>query len=307
MVAGGYQHKDGLPLDEPNRYESSKYLARVKKWEELKKKRSLISDEMLEVFYRRHQSAQPDSLDDCFYDWLAVGRYTGFRASEWAQTRKYTYALINDDAERGFRAMIDGDWLFYDQSGRLLDKTPANTHLVYRVDIWWRVQKNANNGEIICFWRDDIDSRWCPVRAAWRICQRARQLNIPSHALLGQYIDHDMNRRAFLHETAVEAVMRSAAHVTTCCTDKAKISKMFGMHSIRVTACNELARLHVSDSFIQCRLCWKGTAFLEYLRNRNIHVAHRPNLSLNIKHSPEDTELTANLLPKAHQPLISAY
>ena len=304
MVDGGYKHEDGLPLDKQNSANTSTYLSQVKRWEKLKDKRALITDEMLEEFAERSKHASRDALETVFLDWLAVGRYTGFRASEWAQSRKYTYDLIDDDARRGSRAMVDGDWLFYDERGYLLDKKEAYSHRVFRVDICWRVQKNKMNGEIISFWRDDGNPAWCPVRAAWRICLRARRMNIPDGEPLAQYRDSTYGRRAFVHTQAVENYMRAVAHKTTGIQNTAIINKMYGMHSIRVTACNELARLHVSDSFIQRRLRWKSNTFLEYLRN-NIHVAQRHKLSLNIATSHHDTELQENLLPRAHRQLAN--
>jgi hypothetical protein len=100
----------------------------------------------------------------------------------------------------------------------------------------------------------------------------------------------------------VERALRSVAKAVTGITDDKLINKLFGMHSMRVTACNELARLNVADSFIQRRLRWRSNTFLDYLRN-NIYSAQRHNLSLNIKCSPHDTEMqhaTSTLPP--HQP-----
>jgi hypothetical protein len=69
------------------------------------------------------------------------------------------------------------------------------------------------------------------------------------------------------------------------------LQRMFGLHSIRITACNELDRLGVNDSFIQRRLRWKSLTFLTYLRN-TIYSARRHNLS-NIAVSPHDSVLAA--------------
>jgi len=66
---------------------------------------------------------------------------------------------------------------------------------------------------------------------------------------------------------------------------------MFGLHSIRVTTCNELDRLGVNDTFIQCRLRWKSLTFATYLRN-TIYTARRHNLS-NIHVSVHDKALAA--------------
>ena len=293
IVKGGYSHPDGLPLDDNNNSESQLFISKVKKYESLPNRRSIIDDEMIEEHYQRKLSSLQDSLEDCFFDWLILGRYTGFRLSEWAQTRKHTYELIEGTTDA--RAMIDDDWSYYDHTGRLIDKLQSNEHLIYKVDICWRFQKNKQNGEIISFWRDDIDPRFCPVRAAWRITMRARRLGIDKSQPLGQYFDHKHGRVAYMNSVEVERLLRDVAKFTTNIQDDTLIKQMFGMHCIRVTACNELARLGVKDSFLQKRLRWRSLTFLDYLRN-NMYTAIRHNLSLNIKFSPHDTSLRHNLL-----------
>jgi hypothetical protein len=173
--------------------------------------------------------------------------------------------------------------VFFDDWGRLIEKTAANAKRVRRVDGCWRVQKNGQNGEVITYWRDNEDPCRCPVRAAWRICMRHRQRGLPAWMPLGVYIDHRKDRVFYMNVPEVENL------------DDKLINKLFGMHTIQVTACNELARLGVKDSFIQKRLRWPSLTFLDYLRN-NIYNAHRHNLSRNIRISPKDGELHKNLI-----------
>ena len=190
--------------------------------------------------------------------------------------------------------MIDADFTFYDDNGKLLQKTSDNEHDISRVDICWRVQKNGQNNEVISVWKDNLDPRWCPVRAAWRITQRVRRLNQPLEAPLGKYVDHKVKKIAFLNSSELEDHIRSVARISTGITDAATLKKLFGMHSLRVTACNELARLGVPDSFIKRRLRWRSETFLDYLRN-NVHTAQRHNLSLSLRVNPGDEELTRNI------------
>jgi hypothetical protein len=305
MVMGGYAHPEGLPMNKEHSGDYKKFVARAKKLESMPQRREMISDEMLDIFLARKQAAKTDSLDDCFFDWLCMGRYTGFRSAEWAQTRKTTFERISRD-NNAARAMIDEDFVFFDDQGRLLEKTAANAKRVRRVDVCWRVQKNGQNGEIISYWRDDEDPRWCPVRAAWRICMRHRQRKLPSWMPLGIYIDHKQNRVFYMNVPEVERLLRTAAKEATGITDDKLINKLFGMHTIRVTACNELARLGVKDSFIQKRLRWRSLTFLDYLRN-NIYNAHRHNLSRNIRISPKDGELHTNLISHTNNGAINCF
>jgi hypothetical protein len=306
LVDGGYKHKAGLPLDKNNSKASDYYIAKVKAFEALPNRRESISDAMLEEIYQRHLQAKPDSLEDCLYDWVGVGRYAAFRSSEWAQSRKLTYELIDEIHWKEARAMIDGDWLFFDESGRLLEKTPHNLSKIFRLDICWRKQKNGRNGEIISFWKDTINPRWCPVLAAWRICMRAQRLKVPAHEPIGRYFDYRRRQVVYINVDEVERALRSVAKAVTGITDDKLINKLFGMHSMRVTACNELARLNVADSFIQRRLRWRSNTFLDYLRN-NIYSAQRHNLSLNIKCSPHDTEMQQALFPHTNHGAVVAH
>jgi hypothetical protein len=134
----GYKHD---PLDEEHDLHTSRVLKELTKFESVPNRRECFTDEMLEEFFKEHLAAQKDSLEDCFYDWLALGRYTGYRRNEWAQSRKFSYEHINNDPDLLPRAVIDGDILFFDEMGSLLDKIPANEKRAFRIDVCWRVQK----------------------------------------------------------------------------------------------------------------------------------------------------------------------
>jgi hypothetical protein len=279
------------PLDDSCNQWTSFLLRKLDRYESVKNRREAFTDEMIAEFHRRAQSSHPDDIASCLYAWIALGRYTGFRRSEWAQTRKLSYECAPDNSGDA-RALIDADMLFFDSQGHLLDKLPTLVSPpLFRVDIRWRWQKNGDNGQVISFWRDESNPVWCPVQAAWRICQRARRLQIPPHEPIGKYLDAHSNSVVYLNTVEIEQIMRSIAAHATGIKDTALLQRMFGLHSIRITACNELDRLGVNDSFIQRRLRWKSLTFLTYLRN-TIYSARRHNLS-NISVSPHDSVLTA--------------
>jgi hypothetical protein len=279
------------PLDDSCNQWTSFLLRKLDRYESVKNRREAFTDEMIAEFHRRAQSSHHDDIAACLYDWIALGRYTGFRRSEWAQTRKRSYEYAPNNS-REARALIDADMLFFDSQGHLLDKHPTWVPpSLFRVDIRWRWQKNGDNGQVISFWQDASNPVWCPVQAAWRISQRARRLHIPPHEPVGKYLEASSNSIVFLNTVEIEQFMRSIAAHTTGIKDTALLQRMFGLHSIRITACNELDRLGVNDSFIQRRLRWKSLTFLTYLRN-TIYSARRHNLS-NIAVSPHDSVLAA--------------
>jgi len=80
MVMGGYAHPAGLPMDKEHSGDYKKFVARAKKLESMPQRREMISDEMLDIFLARKETAKTNSLDDCFFDWLCMGRYTGLSA-----------------------------------------------------------------------------------------------------------------------------------------------------------------------------------------------------------------------------------
>ena len=63
-------------------------------------------------------------------------------------------------------------------------------------------------------------------------------------------------------------------------------------HSIRVTACNLLHRQGFSDTYIQTRLRWRSTAFLDYLRN-TLYTAAAHTKALHIPRNNLPTLTTA--------------
>lgn len=295
MIEGGYKQRwgtKGLPLDDSNATMTGPVMANLRRWEAVPNRREMFSDEMHEHFYQNTTGKDPHSMESAFYDWLALGRYTGFRLSEWAQSRKTSFEPISPDNPDP-KAMRDGDFQFFDSNGKLLEKTADNLTVVHQLDITWRHQKNGQHMQKITFWKDDVDPRWCPVRAAWRICMRVRTLKQNLFEPLGKYVD-SKSKISYLNNVELEKYIRSVAKVCTGITDDYILSRMFGMHSIRVTACNELARLGVPDSFIKRRLRWRSETFLDYLRN-NVHTAQRHNLSLNIKATAQDQELINNI------------
>eukprot|EP00804_Cyclotella_cryptica_P027277 CCRYP_014383-RA/>CCRYP_014383-RA protein AED:0.18 eAED:0.09 QI:59/0/0/1/0/0.25/4/0/437 len=136
---------------------------------------------------------------------------------------------------------------------RLPDATMA-----WWVDIKWWVQKNGQCNDVISFWRDTTNNQWRP------------------------------NRIVFLNTQELETLLHLIASTVTGITDPAILQQLYGLHSIRVTACNELAH--------QRRLRWHSLTFLDYLRN-TVYAAQRHCLLFAIKVSPHDRDLWKNLLP----------
>ena len=216
------------------------------------------------------KNAESNSIDSeiaSIVDWIILGRYTGYRRSEWCQTTQTEYTRIMEWPGQPSEATILEDLEFLDSDEQLIKLTSTtDLNLIEYVKVTWRKQKNGQNGEEIPFARDRKEPKVCPVLAAIRIVQRANRLGVP----LGEPIAVFKNKkgqRRFITDKMVAALLRKAAsEVLNIDKHSAKLT-LWSTHSIRVTAANLLHREKMTDTFIQTRLRWRSNSFLMYLRN----------------------------------------
>ncbi|EJK69324.1 hypothetical protein THAOC_09426, partial [Thalassiosira oceanica] len=84
-------------------------------------RRNMITDEMMHFLYRQAATAHRDSLPKALFDWILLGRYTGFRRSEWCQTRMFSYQRLDDwPGRQPAEAFIKADFVFLDKRKRRL-------------------------------------------------------------------------------------------------------------------------------------------------------------------------------------------
>jgi len=256
-------------------------LAAAKRYEEVPKRRYMITDEMRLHLSRRAQAAGRDSIEAVVFDWVSLGCYTGFRRSEAFQTTQTEFERVEDHPCKPPRALILEDLVFLDRQKRVLRGRHITENRVWYVRIKYRFQKNGDNGEETDFARDTSNPRFCPVLAAWRIYNRAVRLDVPKGSPIAVY-SHKGSYR-FLTASQIQTQLRSAAKTVHNITDEDILAR-WSTHSIRVTAANLLHRANMSDSFIQSRLRWKSTSFLMYLRN-TFYSATRHTKALSISNS----------------------
>ena len=238
----------------------------LQRYENVPKRRNMISDAMMH-WLKKHPKHGQDSALSAIVDWLVLGRYTGFRKSEWCNTSQSTYDKIENWPGQPALAFVSSDFTFLDKYERTFPVTqttnPADIHYV---KIRWRKQKNGDNGDDITFGSDYKQPLFCPVRAAVSIVQRALRLKNPLNEPLAVY-KNTKGCRKFISSSLVETHLRKAASKVHNISPTDPYIKQWSTHSIRVTAANLLHRERFSDSFIQKRLRWKSTSFLDYLRN----------------------------------------
>ena len=247
-------------------------LKAVLKYEAVKKRRSMIHDEMVHYMASEAPSYQEDSMESSLLDWIYLGRYAGYRSIEWCQKTQRTYAKIDHPNWKGPKsyAFIADDFQFFDHNKQhIADIESVTIDDILYFDILYRKQKNDQNYEVISYYRDLKNRKFCAVAAALRIRQRAIRLGIPSDEPLAQYNCRSgthKGKRCYITNTNIATYLRYIASKVYNIKDKKSLSK-WSAHSIRVTACNLLHRQGLSDSYIQTRLRWTSKAFLGYLRN----------------------------------------
>ena len=279
----------------------------VKNYEKVPNRRNMITDEMM--IWLLSQSTNPSTSDDAttaIVDWIILGRYTGFRKSEWCQSTLTKFEKITEWPGHPALAFVATDFVLMGPGQQRITITSDTTYtkiiqLVEFVEIQWRKQKNNDNGQKIPFARDHANPTTCPVLAAVRIIIRASRLGVASDTPIGVFNHKGQTR--FITDTKVQHLLRTAAKTTMGISDEKEILK-WSTHSIRVTAANLLHREKFSDSFIQNRLRWKSQSFLMYLRNTIYSAsAHTKSLALSNSNLPPLAERSYRE-PEPHESLL---
>ena len=248
-------------------------LKALRKYEKVPDRRDMIHDEMIRHMETRRQTLHVDSVEAALIDWIYLGRFVGFRSIEWCQKTQKKFEEIthrNWEGPASYAFIMDDIQLFRSNKQRIHDITTVNTDDIDHFTLRFRKQKNNRNYELIAYKRDLENPEFCPVQAIWRIIRRALRLRVPLlepiavyKAQKGKYA----GTRCFITNDQVQHHLRNTAQRVYKIKKGDDSLLRWSAHSIRVTACNLLHRQGLSDSYIQTRLRWKSTAFLDYLRN----------------------------------------
>jgi len=262
----------------------------VKKYETVENRRNMISDSMMTWLLFSSKKSSLDSAVSAMVDWIILGRYTGYRKSEWCQSSQTSFETVDEWPGKPPRAMMLGDFTFLDKNERRISFNKKCLHdNIHHVIIQWRFQKNGQNGEEVTFTRDMINPQYCPVLAAYRICLRALRLNVPRSDPIAVFSRKD--NRLFITDRLLTRILREAAMAVLNLGPDDKELSRWSTHSIRVTAANLLHRARFADSFIQKRLRWRSTSFLGYLRNTiYAGVQHSKGLQISDSNLPPMSE-----------------
>ena len=226
-------------------------------------------------------SPSQDSVDNVFFNLLALGRYVGPRLSEYAQKKQsvcdyYTYP----SGKKVVQAFTAKDFTFYDSNKNRIDEVSESARdRASSVKVTWRIQKNRKNGQPITLGADPNVPLLCPVRNSMLLVERAQRL--------GQAPDMPVciypNRKKellYLTGTKIASLLRGAVLAIRPTTPQAEVNR-YSAHSLRVWACVLLDEAGKSPEFIKSRLRWMGDSFRMYLRDTAIiQTQHRDALAL---------------------------
>ena len=268
-------------------------LTTLQRYEDVPNRRNMITDDMMHWLLRVAKGLSQDDELVAILDWLILGRYSGFRKSEWCQSSMSTFETITDWPGQPPLAFIFSDFRYLDRNeGRLPYDAPHSE--IWYVEILWRKQKNGNNGESKKFARDNNKPRFCPVRAAIRIIARALRLSVPEDEPMAVF-KHKSKRRVFITDTLVAKHLRGAASAVLNINKSDDELNLWSTHSIRVTAANLLHREKFADSFIMKRLRWSSYAFMDYLRDTIYAAEQHAGLKISDSNLPSLAERSYRL------------
>ena len=284
------------------------FLATINKahssYENVPNRRRMITDGMMEWFIKQAEKAQLDSELHAIVDWIIVGRYTGFRSSEWCQETQKTYARIMGWPGEPSLAMTRSDFTPLGEGERRITKTKdLNADTVRYLSCRWRHQKNGDNGEEITFSGDISNRKYCIVTAGLRIYHRSLRLGTKDHEPMAVCVKK--GKVQFITARKVTALLREAAQEVLGLQEKDPVVNQWSTHSIRVTAANLLHRMQLSTTCIQKRLRWKSDLFLMYLRN-TIHAADAHTKAITVKLSPSDLQAASYRKAEPHEVIVQS-
>jgi hypothetical protein len=219
----------------------------------------------------------------CVYDWMRLGLFTGFRISEYGQSRlnagqRFQTIPDSSDVPPIYRktplAFVRGDFLFFDAASHLIDHASlVQRHAldeVHTLEITWRYDKSAHNFTKRRFLLT-AHPIFDPVDAAVSIIHRANLMGVPFDEPIGVWspsVTIPFPYR-FVRDSDVSRIMREAcehAYPDPAHYMRQHIQQIVP-HSNRVTAAVCLRIGGANNDEIAFKLRWHPTSVPTYLRD----------------------------------------
>jgi hypothetical protein len=219
----------------------------------------------------------------CVYDWMRLGLFTGFRISEYGQSRlnagqRYQVIPDSSDVPPIYRktplAFVRGDFLFFDASSHTIDHASlSQRHALNEVrslEITWRYDKSAHNFTKRRFLLN-AHPIFDPVDAGVSIIHRANLIGVPCDEPIGVWRPSTTTTISyrFVKDSDVSRIMREAcmhAYQDPAHYMRQHIHQIVP-HSNRVTAAVCLKNGGAQNDEIAFKLRWHPTSVPTYLRD----------------------------------------
>eukprot|EP00980_Cylindrotheca_fusiformis_P009548 scaffold2093_cov88-Cylindrotheca_fusiformis.AAC.1 len=223
----------------------------------------------------------------CVFDWMRLGIFTGFRVSEYGQSKlkpgqRFQLIPHSRDVPTRFRgaplAFVAEDFVFYDGRQHVIPHSSLfEAHCrgeVHLLEITWRYDKSAHNFAKRRFYRTHHPI-FDPVDAGVSIIRRALYLRVlpmePIGVWSGNLASNSSNSvpYRFLRDREVASVMRAAcigAYPDPSHYMRQHILQIVP-HSNRVTAAVCLKNGGAQNDDIAFKLRWHPTSVPTYLRD----------------------------------------
>ena len=288
------------PVDFEDRFdENVKLINAIESEETVPNQRSPITSEMFAASYKHAEAGSNNSLEKLMFDFLCLTRICGFRVAEYTQKTQsridyHEYA----SGRQVVKAFLPSDWIFRNKRNEKINISRNRIcELPCQLKITFRIQKNRMNGQEITIQADDENPRICPVRAAFRIAQRAAHLNNESQdEPLAVYLNKSGIKKYLTGAKIAELLRKIAKEVHPDLMPKD--IKKFSSHSGRVWAVVLLDQAGKSPDFIKSRLRWLGDSYRTYLRDTAvIQTQHTAALNYDSSKFAAILGINANALP----------
>lgn len=246
-------------------------VSNLRKEEDVAKQRNPLDNTIFsKLLEKATKSKSRDSADAVLFNTVALGRITGHRLSEYAQTKQTKIERHRYPSGREVvKAFTANDFNFFDSSNRrITELTEAGLANIASVKVTWRIQKNRQNGQSLSIAADTANPAICPVRNAAALVIRARRLGQPPDLPVAFYTNKK-GEKLYLTGTKIAELFRKAVKSCRPETTKEELSR-YSAHSVRVWACVLLDEAGKSAEFIKKRLRWMGDSFRLYLRDTQI-------------------------------------
>ncbi len=219
-----------------------------------------------------------DLFEVVMCDFLIIIRLLGRRVSEYAQTTQKEIDMHEyPSGKQVIKAFTPLDWIVYDKNNAIINETNTANQpmLLQKVKVTFQIQKNRQNGQSITLKANNKHPEICPVRAVYRILQRAKRLGQDNNIPLGVFINHYRIKK-YLTGSKIAKLLQSVAQKVHPNMNREEISR-FSSHSGRVWAVVLLDEAGMPPEFIKFWLCYLSNAYRLYLRDTSVIQSKHTN------------------------------